>query len=52
LDRLLGPGADSLATVELVMALEEFDGDISDEEAEGFKTVQDVLDYIERRRRD
>ncbi|HDN84135.1 acyl carrier protein [Candidatus Aerophobetes bacterium] len=41
-------GADSLDTVELVMALEEtFDLEISDEEAEKLTTVQKVVDYIE-----
>lgn len=40
-------GADSLDTVELVMALEEeFETDIPDEEAEKIKTVQNVIDYI------
>lgn len=40
-------GADSLDTVELVMALEEeFDTEIPDEEAEKIKTVQDVYDYV------
>jgi acyl carrier protein len=40
-------GADSLDTVELVMALEEeFEIDIPDEEAEKIKTFQDILDYI------
>ena len=40
-------GADSLDTVELVMALEEeFDIEISDEDAEKIQTVQDVIDYI------
>lgn len=40
-------GADSLDTVELVMALEEkFGTEIPDEEAEKLTTVQDVLDYI------
>ena len=43
-------GADSLDTVELVMALEEeFDLEISDEEAEKLTTVQKVVDYIEDR---
>lgn len=43
-------GADSLDTVELVMALEEeFDTDIPDEEAEKIKTVQNVYDYIDAR---
>ncbi len=42
-------GADSLDTVELVMALEEeFDIEIPDEEAEKITTVQAVLDYIEK----
>ncbi|NLV23869.1 MAG: acyl carrier protein [Deltaproteobacteria bacterium] len=40
-------GADSLDTVELVMALEEeFDIEISDEDAEKVRTVQDAIDYI------
>ncbi|MBI4870463.1 MAG: acyl carrier protein [Candidatus Riflebacteria bacterium] len=40
-------GADSLDTVELIMSLEEkFEIEISDEEAEKIKTVQDVVDYI------
>jgi len=40
-------GADSLDTVELVMALEEeFDLEISDEEAEKLITVQKVVDYL------
>ena len=40
-------GADSLDTVELVMALEEeFDIEISDEVAEKIQTVQDAVDYI------
>ncbi|NIM19501.1 MAG: acyl carrier protein [Candidatus Latescibacteria bacterium] len=42
--------ADSLDTVELVMALEdEFGLDIPDEEADKIKTVQDTIDYIERK---
>ncbi len=41
-------GADSLDTVELVMALEEeFDLEISDEEAEKLTTVNKVVAYIE-----
>lgn len=40
-------GADSLDIVELIMALEEeFDIEISDEEAEKIATVQEVVDYI------
>lgn len=40
-------GADSLDTVELVMALEEeFECDIPDEEAEKITTVQQAIDYI------
>ena len=40
-------GADSLDTVELIMAFEEeFDVEIPDEDAEKIKTVQNVLDYI------
>ncbi|SDG96773.1 acyl carrier protein [Alteribacillus persepolensis] len=41
-------GADSLDVVELVMELEdEFDLEISDEEAEKISTVADVVNYIE-----
>ena len=41
-------GADSLDTVELVMALEEeFGNEIPDEEAEKLTTVGDVIQYIE-----
>lgn len=40
-------GADSLDTVELVMALEEeFDIEITDEHAEKIQTVQDAIDYV------
>ena len=40
-------GADSLDTVELVMAFEEeFEIEIPDEEAEGIETVQNAVDYI------
>ena len=42
-------GADSLDTVELVMALEEeFDLEIPDEEAEKITTVGEAIEYIER----
>ena len=40
-------GADSLDTVELVMALEEeFDTEIPDDEAEKITTVQQAIDYV------
>ena len=40
-------GADSLDTVELIMALEEeFDAEIPDEDAEKISTVQDAVTYI------
>ena len=40
-------GADSLDTVELVMAFEEaFDIEIPDEDAEKIRTVKDAVDYI------
>lgn len=40
-------GADSLDTVELIMAFEEeFDVEIPDEDAQKIKTVKDVIDYI------
>ncbi len=42
-------GADSLDTVELVMAFEEeFGVEIPDHDAEGIKTVGDALAYIEK----
>ena len=42
-------GADSLDTVELVMAFEEgFDIEIPDEDAEKIRTVQDAIDYISK----
>jgi len=42
-------GADSLDTVELIMALEEeLNIEIPDDEAESIRTVQDALDYINR----
>ena len=41
-------GADSLDTVELVMALEEeFETEIPDEEAEKITTMKEAIDYIE-----
>jgi acyl carrier protein len=43
-------GADSLDTVELIMALEEeFDIEITDEEAENMRTVGEVINYLKRR---
>lgn len=42
-------GADSLDIVEIVMALEEeFEFDISDEDAEKFTTVQDLVNHADR----
>lgn len=44
-------GADSLDLVELVMALEEeYDTEISDEDAEKIRSVRDVITYIESRK--
>lgn len=46
-------GADSLDTVELVMALEEeFDTEIPDEDAEKITTVQQAIDYVTKQRSD
>lgn len=43
-------GADSLDAVELVMGLEdEFGIEISDDDAEQMKKVEDVISYLERR---
>ena len=47
--------ADSLDVTELVMSFEERFGlkykfEISDEEAEALKTVQDVIDYLEKKK--
>jgi len=45
-------GADSLDIVELVMALEEeYDLEITDEEAEKIRTVADVVKYIEEHKK-
>jgi len=42
-------GADSLDTVELVMALEEeFECEIPDEQAEKITTVQEAINYVEK----
>ncbi|MBZ4643829.1 acyl carrier protein [Deferribacterales bacterium Es71-Z0220] len=42
-------GADSLDTVELIMAFEEeFDLEIPDEEAEKIKTVADAIEHIKK----
>ena len=42
-------GADSLDSVELIMGFEEeFNIEIPDDDAEKIKTVQDVIDYIEK----
>lgn len=41
--------ADSLDAVEIIMALEEeFDIEIPDEDAEGFKNIGDIVAYIEQ----
>ncbi len=46
-------GADSLDTVELVMALEEeFETEIPDEEAEKITTVQQAIDFVNARSSD
>ena len=43
-------GADSLDTVELVMALEEeFDVEIPDEDAEKITTVEEAINYIKKK---
>ena len=43
-------GADSLDTIELVMALEEkFNIEIPDEDAEGMNTVDDVIRYVAKK---
>lgn len=41
--------ADSLDAVEIIMAIEdEFGVEIPDEEAEGFKNIQDIVEYVEQ----
>jgi acyl carrier protein len=46
-------GADSLDTVELVMALEEeFDAEIPDEDAEKITTIREAVNYIQERAKD
>ena len=42
-------GADSLDAVELIMAIEEeFDIQVSDEAAQGIRTVGDIVEYLEK----
>ena len=42
-------GADSLDLIELVMVIEdEFDVAVSDEQAKGFKTVGQVIEYVKQ----
>jgi len=44
-------GADSLDLVELIMSMEEeFETDISDEDAEKIATVQDAINYIQAKK--
>ncbi len=43
--------ADSLDAVEVIMALEDkYDIEIADEDAENFKTIADIVDYIKNNR--
>lgn len=43
--------ADSLDAVEVIMALEEkYDIEIADEDAENFKTIADIVNYIKNNR--
>ncbi|MBF8982936.1 acyl carrier protein [Lutibacter sp. B2] len=43
--------ADSLDAVEIIMAIEdEFDIEVPDEDAEGFKTVGNIVDYVTERK--
>ncbi|MCK9470750.1 MAG: acyl carrier protein [Bacilli bacterium] len=42
-------GADSLDAVELIMAIEEeFDVQVSDDEAQNIRTVKDIVDYLNK----
>ncbi|MEW9124285.1 MAG: acyl carrier protein [Thermotaleaceae bacterium] len=42
--------ADSLDAVEIIMAIEdEFDVEIPDEDAEGFKNIGDIVRYVEEK---
>lgn len=46
-------GADSLDVVEIVMGLEEeFDIEVSDQDAEKLPTVQDIVNYVEEKGKD
>lgn len=48
--RFVDLGADSLAVVDLTLALEEaFDIDIDEQDVEGLRTVKDAIDYVEQR---
>ena len=40
-------GADSLDAVELIMALEEYDLEIAEDDAKTMKSVKNIVDYIE-----
>jgi acyl carrier protein len=45
-------GGDSLDRVELIMALEEaFDIEIPDNDAEKFRTMQDAINYVRKRKK-
>ena len=42
-------GADSLDVVDLMMSIEdEFDVEVQDEDIEGIRTIDDIVDYIEK----
>jgi len=48
---IVDAGADSLDAVEIVMEIEEeFEIEIPDEDADKFKTVGDIINYVEKRR--